>query len=112
MVFRMLAVLAEFERDLVSERTKAAMSVKRSRGERVGEVPYGYEMAADRTTLIANPEELAVLSEIRRLREGGMTWREIADELNARGVHTKKGLQWNVANIWAVAAQRIGAPAA
>jgi site-specific DNA recombinase len=40
MVFRMLAVLAEFERDLCSERTKVALSLKKQRGECAGEVPY------------------------------------------------------------------------
>ena len=38
MVFRMLAVMAEFERDLVSERTRAAMSHKKSKGEVIGQV--------------------------------------------------------------------------
>src|SRR6266540_4221445 len=33
MVFRLLAVLAEFERDLASERTKLAAAYKRARGE-------------------------------------------------------------------------------
>src|SRR5438128_1777657 len=42
MVFRMLAVLAEFERDLCGERTKAALSLKKHRGECVGEVPLGW----------------------------------------------------------------------
>jgi len=41
MVFRMLAVLAEFERDLVSERTTAALAHKRRKGECVGDIPYG-----------------------------------------------------------------------
>lgn len=36
MVFRMLAVLAEFERDLISERTAGAMRHKRARGEYTG----------------------------------------------------------------------------
>jgi site-specific DNA recombinase len=42
MVFRMLAVLAEFERDQISERTTMAMAHKRSQGHRIsGQVPYG-----------------------------------------------------------------------
>jgi site-specific DNA recombinase len=45
MVFRMLAVLAEFERDLVSERTAAALAHKRRNGERVGDIPYGWRLA-------------------------------------------------------------------
>jgi Resolvase, N terminal domain len=42
MVFRTLAVLAEFERDQVSERTRFAMAHKKGNGERVGSVPYGF----------------------------------------------------------------------
>src|SRR6266581_6504849 len=36
MVFRMLAVLAEFERDQISERTRVAMQHMRCEGKRVG----------------------------------------------------------------------------
>src|SRR3954465_7317622 len=42
MVFRLLAVLAEFERDLVAERTRTALAHKRSKSERIGQVPYGF----------------------------------------------------------------------
>ena len=45
MVFRMLAVLAEFERDLISERTAAAMRHKRGRREYTGgSPPYGWRV--------------------------------------------------------------------
>ena len=39
MVFRMFAVFAEFERDLVSERTKAGLKAARARGRRGGRPP-------------------------------------------------------------------------
>ena len=42
MVFRMLAVLAEFERDQIAERTRSALAHKRARGEHTGgHSPYG-----------------------------------------------------------------------
>jgi site-specific DNA recombinase len=42
MVFRMLAVLAEFERDQISERTASCHAAQEGpRQERVGAVPYG-----------------------------------------------------------------------
>jgi site-specific DNA recombinase len=42
MVFRMLAVLAEFERDQAIERTNLALQHKRSKQERIGNfIPYG-----------------------------------------------------------------------
>lgn len=45
LVFRMLAVLAEFERDQISERVSTVVAHKRSKGERVGQVPFGYDLA-------------------------------------------------------------------
>src|SRR3954469_6084624 len=54
MVFRLLAVLNEFERDLVSERTRAAVAHKRGRGERTGQVPYGRDLGPDGRSLVAN----------------------------------------------------------
>jgi DNA invertase Pin-like site-specific DNA recombinase len=77
MVFRMLAVLAEFERDLVSERTTAALSHKRAQGE-----------------LETDAAEQATLADLRGMRAAGSSWQRIADELNRRGVFTKKGKAW------------------
>ncbi len=91
MVFRMLAVLAEFERDLVSERTTAALAHKRRIGERTGGIPYGWELADDATTLVAIDAEQAVIADIRDMRTAGKSYRAIAAELTERGVVTKHG---------------------
>ena len=108
MVFRMLAVLAEFERDLVSERTTVAMQHKRNQGERVGTVPYGFELCDDGVQLRRNDDEQRVLELINELRADGFTLRAIAAELNRRGITTKKGN-----NVWKVSSvQRILARAA
>ena len=89
MVFRMLAVLAEFERDLVSERTVCAMQHKRRQGERVGKIPYGFDLAADGVQLVENAAEQQVLELVNELRRDGYTLRAIADELTRRGIPTK-----------------------
>lgn len=91
MVFRMLAVLAEFERDLVSERTYAAMRHKASKGERIGELPFGWTIGPDRVTLVPVEAEQAVIREMQTLRSERWTFRAIAAELTRRGVLTKKG---------------------
>ena len=94
MVFRMLAVLAEFERDLVSERTAAALAHKRAKGERVGQVPFGYRLASDGVHLEEDEAEQATLADLATMRAAGWSWRRIAEELNARGVTTKTGKRW------------------
>jgi DNA invertase Pin-like site-specific DNA recombinase len=91
MVFRMLAVLAEFERDLVSERTTAALAHKRRIGERTGGIPYGWRLEPDGTTLGAIDSEQAIIADIRAMRRAGKSYRAIADELTQRGVPTKQG---------------------
>lgn len=91
MVFRMLAVLAEFERDLVSERTAAALAHKAQRGERIGEIPFGYTLGPDGSAMVRDEAEQAVIADIRTLRADGWTYRAIAAELTRRGVLTKKG---------------------
>ena len=100
MVFRLLSVLAEFEADLVSERTTAALAAKRANGERTGQVPYGHDLADDGVTLVPNKAEQAVLADILAMREAGVTLQGITDALTERGVPTKTGnTTWN---LWTV----------
>ena len=91
MVFRMLAVLAEFERDLVSERTTAALAHKKSQGKRTGNIPYGYDLHADGETLVDNADEQSAIKHISALKEQGYSLRKIAGALDAAGVRTKDG---------------------
>jgi site-specific DNA recombinase len=96
MVFRLLAVLNEFERDLASERTRAALAHKRTRNERTGGVPFGWRLV-DPTArkkdalLVEAPDEQAVLARIREWHAAGDTLRDIAAKLTAEGVPTKQG---------------------
>jgi len=96
MVFRMLAVLNEFERDQVSERTKVALAHKKAKGERVGTVPYGYSLADDGISLIDNPAEKAILQDIQQLRREGYRLREITEQLNKDGLLTRRGTEWRL----------------
>jgi DNA invertase Pin-like site-specific DNA recombinase len=96
MIFRMLAVLAEFERDQVAERTKGALSHLRSQGKRIsGRIPYGYYLAPDGESLRLNPGEQMGLRLIQQLRAKGFGQRRIAAELTSRGVPTKTGVSWS-----------------
>jgi len=88
MVFRMLAVLSEFERDQVSERTRFALAHKRANGEKTGgDVPYGYRLEEGRLVKDAGEQKAIVL--IRQLHGKGHSLRAIAAELEARGYQTK-----------------------
>jgi DNA invertase Pin-like site-specific DNA recombinase len=90
MVFRMLAVLAEFERDLVSERTTSALAFKRRQGERIsGKIPYGYRLEAGR--LVAVEEEQTAIRLMMKLRTDGLSLRAIAEEMERREIRRQNG---------------------
>lgn len=91
MIFRMLAVMAEFEKDQISERTKMAMNHKKACSERVGTIPFGFDLADDGTTLFANVGEQETIEAIRTLRARGLSLRGIATELQVRNRLTKRG---------------------
>lgn len=95
MVFKMLAVLAEFERDLTAERTVAALAHKKANGERVGGVPFGYDLAPDKVHLTANADEQAAVHQIVTLRREGRSYRAIGAALERQGVSPKRGRTWH-----------------
>jgi DNA invertase Pin-like site-specific DNA recombinase len=99
MVFRMLAVLAEFERDQISERTASAMQHKKGKQELVGAIPYGFDLAADGVNLIPNVIEQDVIQQARELHTGGMSLRKIAAELQRRGFNARNGALFQATQI-------------
>jgi DNA invertase Pin-like site-specific DNA recombinase len=92
---RLIDSFAEYERLLISARTRAALAAKRRRGERVsGIVPFGYRLAEDGRTLEIAADEASTLQTIRRLRAEGRSLRGVADALNAAGILTRAGNSW------------------
>ena len=96
MVFRLLAVLAEFERDLISERIRTTLTHLKSQGRRVSRlIPYGFNLASDGRTLALNKHEQIVIRRICQLRSKGQSLRQIAALLNNHGILSKQGRPWS-----------------
>lgn len=91
---RMIDAFAEFERNIIRGRTKSAMAAKKLKGERVGHIPFGFQLA-EGNRIEPNPIEQAILAQIRELRLRGMSIRKIAKELNDRGIFNRNGNKWN-----------------
>ncbi|MCH7592375.1 MAG: recombinase family protein [Planctomycetes bacterium] len=79
------------ERNLTRERTRSAMAIKKANGQRVGTVPYGFDLADDGKTLTENPAETEVIGQIQAMRSEGATLQRIAQSLTDRGIPTKTG---------------------
>jgi DNA invertase Pin-like site-specific DNA recombinase len=92
---RLIDSFAEYERALIAARTRAALAAKKRRCERMsGIVPFGYQLADDRRRLVANSIEQTTLTCIQTLRAAGSSMRDIAAELNRRGLRTRSGGCW------------------
>ena len=104
LIFTVFAAFAAFERELTAERTRAALAYKKSCGERVGQIPFGKALAANGRQMVDDESENAALKQITALRSDHQSWRKIADELNARGIATKRGRAWTWQTVRKVAA--------
>jgi len=91
---RIVDAFSEYERLIIKARTKAALQAKIRRGERCGNVRFGYNLAVDGKRLVPNPAEQEAIAIMQELRAEGQSLRQIASELQRRGVSTKDGHQW------------------
>jgi DNA invertase Pin-like site-specific DNA recombinase len=89
----LLDAFAQYERARIRARIRAAMAVKRKRGEFLGEAALGQVRHQDGLHVVPHPLEQAALARIRELRQGGLTVRAIAAKLNAEGVPAR-GARW------------------
>ncbi|MBF0096578.1 MAG: recombinase family protein [Magnetococcales bacterium] len=94
----MIDLFAQYERALIRSRTTAAMAVKRSKGERVGGIPFGYCMHNDGVTLLPHETEQETIQKIANLRNSGMTLKAITEKLNSDGIPSR-GSRWYVTSV-------------
>jgi len=102
-MLHLYAALAEKERRLISERTKAALAVRKLSGGKLGN-PTNIREAGQigRTSLVATADENArsLLPLLQTLRsEGTITIGAITRSLNKRSVPTRRGSRWHVSSV-------------
>ena len=97
MMLTMLSGFAQFERDLISERTATALAYKRRKREVYGSTPFGFVREGD--SLRDHTDELATVATVRRWHADGFSLRKIADRLTADGVPTKRGGRWHASTV-------------
>lgn len=84
MVAQIMMVLAEWEREMIGDRTRAALQIARTRGTRLGR-PRGVD---DETVRL-----------IRVLRDSGHSYRAVALALEREGIPTAQGGRWQAATV-------------
>ena len=102
-MLHLYAALAEKERRLISERTKAALTARKALGAKLGN-PWNAQQAAalGREILTEEADAFAanVMPLIESLRASGVSdLRGLAAALNSRGIRTARGGRWHVSNV-------------
>ena len=106
---RIVDAFAEYERLLIKARTKAALAVKRSRGERTGDIPYGWRLGADGVHLEPLPAEQRMVASVREARAAGMSLRGIREHLASAGFTPRSGGRWHIQTIANILKGRLAA---
>lgn len=99
LTIHILAAVAEHERDMISQRTKAALIEAKRRGTRLGnpriDEARALAAAAHRASRPA-PEVLTLMTE---WRGQGKTLRAIANDLNRLNIRPVRGRQWYASSV-------------
>jgi len=105
MTLQIRAVFAEHEREMISERTKAALAAAKRRGQRLGNPNLAEAQKLAAAALRANARRFAanvrpIIDEI--MRAGATSHNQIAAKLNERNVKTARGGKWTHVQVGAI----------
>lgn len=104
---RMIDAFSEYERLIIGLRVSAALQAKKRKNERVGYIPYGFQLSENGIHLTENYSENILLQEMQLLRKSGISIRGIAKNLNDRNLLNRGGSKWNHSSILRVCIERM-----
>jgi DNA invertase Pin-like site-specific DNA recombinase len=84
-------VFSQLERGQIRDRTRRALKALRAKGQRAGNVPFGYQLGQDAKTLLPAEHEVRVAARARELRYEGLTLRAISHCLATEGLLGRRG---------------------
>lgn len=108
MLVTMFSLMAEIERDLISERTKAGLVRARAEGKKLGNPNLSLNNESYRRGAQEFAESLRPV--LDGLRGQGYSQRKTVEELNKLGVKARHGGQWSLVQLQNVL-KRLDAPA-
>ena len=103
LTIHILSAVAEHEREMISQRTRAALAAAKSRGVKLGNRSnIGVAQANSRTIRTAEADQFAsnIQPVVLQIKAAGIrTLSGIAEALNARGLRTPRGGDWQAVQV-------------
>lgn len=98
LVLNILASVSQWEREIISERTRDVMRHKQEHGEYIGgHIPYGFDVINGE--LLVNVVEQQAIQHARTLHTSGLSLRKVSAELHRRGFHARTGAMFHPGQI-------------
>jgi DNA invertase Pin-like site-specific DNA recombinase len=99
LTIHVLAAVAEHEREMISQRTKAALDQAKARGTILGNPRAAEAAILARAAIVLQRPPAKVVALMQERRASGASLREIAAELNQLGIRTPRGKSWYASTV-------------
>ena len=96
----LLSSLYEMELELIRERTKDTLKVKKENGKVYSPTPFGFNRVGN--DLVENKKEKRLLRKMLRLKENGNSYGDVSKYLTKNRHKTKSGGKWTRENVYSV----------
>lgn len=106
-VLYILGLIAQWEREAISERTRDSMAHLKRQGVKLGAAPFGYSYvpeldAEGRKRIVEVPEAQAVIRRIVSMHAAGKTPCAIARQLRQENVPAQRSAKWSANGVMSV----------
>ena len=96
----LLSSLYEMELELIRERTKDTLKVKKENGKVYSKTPFGYDRVGN--DLVENKKEKRLLRKMLRLKKNGFSYGYVSKYLTKNRHKNKSGGKWTRENVYSV----------
>ena len=96
----LLSSLYEMELELIRDRVKDTLRVKKDNGKVYSPTPFGFDRNGD--DLVENKKEKRVLRKMFRLKDKGFSYGDISKYLTKNRHKTKSGGKWTRQNVYSI----------
>ena len=103
-MLHMHSVMAEWERDRISQRIREALAAKKARGEAVGN-PASLKPQNEQRSAKAQEFAKGLSKTLKAYHKADMTQRQMVEALNAQGTKTARGGEWSLVQLQRVLAR-------
>ena len=104
----LLSSLYEMELELIRDRTRDTLKMKKENNKVYSKVPYGFDRVGD--DLVKNKKEKRLLNKMFRLKDNGLSYGKICDYLKRNRHKTKNGKKWTPSNVYSVMKSHLNTP--